>query len=141
MVRTPYPMIRMIRLAIVLVAVVIAGSACSGAGLPGRRTREPAAPAQAPPHPVTSVTIEVFGTPGLRFEGSYGELGDTKSVGGTVPARLTFDTAVGFTVALQKRSNEGELGIKVTVAGRVVNQVSTRKEYGLVTYTQRVPTR
>ncbi|MBI3998207.1 MAG: hypothetical protein HY355_04170, partial [Armatimonadetes bacterium] len=105
-----------------------------------RRRAEPGA-APTPSLPAQNVVIEVFGTPGLRFEGSMGELGATKSVTGTVPTRLTFQTRVGFSIVLQKRTPEGELGIKVTVGDKVVNQASTKKEYGLVTYTHQPPGR
>ncbi|MGQ0550579.1 MAG: hypothetical protein ACT4PY_13025 [Armatimonadota bacterium] len=83
------------------------------------------------------MTIEVFGTPGLQFEGSYGALGETQPVAGTVPTRLTLRSAIGFSVALQKRTKDGELGIKVIVGDRVVNQSSTKKVLGLVAYTHR----
>lgn len=129
MIRSP-----LIRAVIVLVAVALVSTACRGTSIRGRV--EPEAP-RASPRATTSVTIEVSGTPGLRFGGAYGEMGDTKSIEGTIPTTLTFETAAGFTVALQKRAKEGELGIKVIVGGRAVNQASTRKEFGLVTYTQR----
>ncbi|MGH2404673.1 MAG: hypothetical protein ACRDGN_09425 [bacterium] len=35
---------------------------------------------------------------------------------GTVPTKLTLNSAIGFTVALQKRTRDGELGIKAIVA-------------------------
>jgi hypothetical protein len=83
--------------------------------------------------------IEVFGTQGLRFEGSYGELGQSKPIAGDVPRTLTFRTGVGFSVALQKRTRAGELGLRVMVDGKVASQSTTTKEYGVVTYTHRLP--
>jgi len=41
---------------------------------------------------------------------------DTQPVTGTVPTKLSLNSAIGFTVALQKRTRDGELGIKVAVA-------------------------
>lgn len=126
-----------IRLACVLLLVVALTSGCGSTSSRGRRGGSQA-PVTAPTASA-SVVIEVSGTDGLRFEGSYGELGDTKPVSGTVPTRLTLKTGVGFSVALQKRTPQGELGIKVTVEGKVVSESKTVKEYGVVTYTHRLP--
>jgi hypothetical protein len=82
------------------------------------------------------VVVEVFGTNGTRFGGSYGQLDDPKSIEGTVPARLTFEMRTGFVIALQKRSQEGQLGIQVAVDGRQVNRVTTKKPFGVVTFKQ-----
>ena len=123
------------RLLLVLVTVTLLTSACGG---PASRTRRSRLVPVASPTPASSVTIEIVGTPGLKFTGSYGELGATQSVSGTVPARVSFKMAIGFTVALQKRVAEGELGMTVTVDGRVVNQSKTVKAYGVLAYTHRV---
>lgn len=131
MFKTRSSLIRIGTLVLVLAAL---GSACSGPI--GRKRPDPASSPRASVA-TTPVTIEVFGTPGLRFEGAYGALGETQPVSGTVPTRLTLQSAIGFTVALQKRTRDGELGIKVIVAGRVVNQSSTKKVQGLVAYTHR----
>ncbi len=125
-----------VRLACVLLLVVALTSGCRATSSRGRGGPQAPVPAATP---TAAVVIEVFGTEGLRFEGSYGELGDTKPVSGTVPARLTFKTGVGFSVALQKRTPQGELGIKITVEGKVVSEAKTVKEYGVVTYTHRLP--
>lgn len=117
-----------------ILGLALLAGACGGPI--GRRRPDPL-PSVAAPAAVTPVTIEVFGTPGLKFEGSYGALGETQPVTGTVPATLTLKSSIGFTVALQKRVRDGELGIKVIVAGRVLNQSSTKKVNGLVTYTHR----
>ena len=125
-----------VRLACVLLLVVALTSGCGSTS--SRRRGGSQAPV-ALATPTADVVIEVLGTEGLRFEGSYGELGDTKPVSGTVPARLTFKTGIGFSVALQKRTPRGELAMKVTVEGRVVSETKTVKEYGVVTYTHRLP--
>jgi len=124
-----------LRAALILVLLALLGGACRNPTARGRP--DIASAPQASPRAMTPVTIEVFGTPGVQFEGAYGELGDTKPVSGTVPTRLTFRSGVGFTVALQKRATQGELGIKVIVDGRTITQSSTKKVHGLVTYTQR----
>lgn len=128
---------RCIVLLVVLVGVIAATASCRA---PGRRggSIEPLIP-QPSPRPAMPVVIEVFGTSGLRFEGSYGELGESKRAGGAVPARIAFQTVAGFSVTLQKRTDAGELGIQVTVAGKPVHRSSTTREFGLVTYTHRAP--
>jgi len=121
----------------VLVGVIAATASCRA---PGRRggSIEPLIP-QPSPRPAIPVAIEVFGTSGLQFEGSYGELGEAKRAAGAVPARLAFQSTEGFSVTLQKRTDVGELGIQVTVAGKPVHRSSTTREFGLVTYTHRLP--
>jgi len=52
---------------------------------------------------------------GRTFEGRAPPV-DTQPVTGTVPTKLSLNSAIGFTVALQKRTRDGELGIKVAVA-------------------------
>lgn len=89
------------------------------------------------PGPASAVVVEVFGTSGLRFGGSYGELGQPRSLEGTVPARLTFEHRAGFSVALQKRTAEGELGIQIMVDGQPVNRSTTSRPFGVVTHTRR----
>ncbi len=127
--------ITILRLTVLFLALVMLGSGCSGPI--GRRRLDPGTQQGTAPVATTPVTIEVFGTPGLRFEGSYGALGETQPVAGTVPTKLTLQSSVGFTVALQKAARDGELGIKVIVNGRLVKQSSTRKVLGLVAYTHR----
>ena len=124
-----------LRLTVLLLALALLGSGCRssiGRGRPDQGPQQGTVPVARTP-----VTIEVFGTPGLQFEGSYGALGETQPVAGTVPTKLTLQSSVGFTVALQKRARDGELGIKIIVDGRVVSQSSTKKVLGLVAYTHR----
>jgi hypothetical protein len=122
---------------VVLVGVIAATASCRA---PSRRggSIEPLIP-QPSPRPAMPVVVEVFGTAGLQFEGSYVELGESKRAGGAVPARIALQTTEGFSVTLQKRTDAGELGIQVTVGGRQVHRSSTTREFGLVTYTHRVP--
>lgn len=128
---------RHVALLVVLVVVIAATASCRA---PGRRggSIEPLIP-QPSPRPAMPVVVEVFGTAGLKFEGSYGELGESKRAGGAVPTRIAFQTVSGFSVTLQKTTDKGELGIQVTVAGKPVHRSSTTREFGLVTYTHRVP--
>ncbi|MBI3997870.1 MAG: hypothetical protein HY355_02475, partial [Armatimonadetes bacterium] len=65
------------RIILLIAAVALAASACQSPSF--RRRAEPGA-APTPSLPAQNVVIEVFGTPGLRFEGSMGELGATKTV-------------------------------------------------------------
>lgn len=123
------------RLIILVVAAALIGSACA-AGPTSRRRQVPQA--QPTPERATfAVVVVVSGSPGLNFEGSFGELGATKPVTGRVPTQLSFQTVGGFSVALQKRGRPGQLSMKVVVGGRVVNEASTSKEYGVVTYVHR----
>lgn len=128
---------RHIVLLLVLAGVIAATVSCRA---PGQRRSniEPLIP-QPSPRPAVPVVVEVFGTAGTKFEGSYGELGEAKRAGGAVPARIAFETVEGFSVTLQKRTDAGELGIQVTVGGRQVHRSSTTREFGLVTYTHRTP--
>ncbi len=124
----------MLRLTILVVVAVLIGSACAGPRSRGRTVPQ----AQPTPERATfAVVVVVSGSPGLNFEGSYGELGATKPVTGRVPTQLSFQTVGGFSVALQKRGRPGQLSMKVVVGGRVVNEASTSKEYGVVTYVHR----
>jgi len=120
---------------LLLAAVALAGSACRGS-TPQAPRRDVVVPLVTPA--AIPVVIEVFGTREIRFGGAYGELGGPQSIEGTVPARLTFNTMAGFSVALQKRGSEGELGITVIVEGRQVHQSTTVKPFGVVTYTHRI---
>jgi hypothetical protein len=122
------------RFVILVVAAALLGSACAAPRSRGRAVPQ----AQPTPERATfAVVIVVSGTPGLKFDGSYGELGATKPVTGTAPTQLSFQTAGGFSVSLQKRDRPGQLSMKVVVGGRVVSETSTSKEYGVVTYVHR----
>ncbi|MBM3471184.1 MAG: hypothetical protein FJX73_10415 [Armatimonadetes bacterium] len=125
-----------ISLLVLLVGISAVAASCRAPGQRGGGI-EPLIP-QPSPRPAIPVVVEVFGTSGLRFEGSYGELGESKRAGGAVPASIAFQTVEGFSVTLQKRTDTGELGIQVTVAGKPVHRSSTTREFGLVTYTHRV---
>jgi hypothetical protein len=108
----------------------------AGCGGPTVRSRARPAPdvVRSSPGPATPVVIDVFGTPGTRFGGSYGEVDNPKSFEGAVPARLTFEYRRAFSIALQKRGPAGELGMQVTVNGKPVERVATTKSFGVVTY-------
>ncbi len=118
---------------LLLAALALVGSACRGSA-PQSQRRDQLVPL-ATPATAIPVVIEVFGTPGMRFGGAYGELGSPQSIEGTVPARLTFKTLTGFSVAFQKRGRAGELGITITVEGKQVHRSKTVKPLGVVTYT------
>ena len=128
--------LRMARAGVLLLAVVLLASACQNPIVRSRRSSAQPAPLATPS---SAVVIEITGTRGLRFEGSYGELGAPKQLAGDVPRTLTFRTGVGFSAAFQKRTTQGELGIKIMVDGKTVHESTTTKDYGVVTYTHRLP--
>ncbi len=125
--------------ALLLIVIALVGSGCRGST---RQERPRLGPGRvvplATPAATIPVVIEVSGTEGTRFGGAYGEFGGQQSMEGTVPTRLTFKTAAGFSVTLQKRGREGELGMTVTVDGKQVSSSKTIKPFGVVTYTYRV---
>jgi hypothetical protein len=126
-------------LVLALIVVAVVSSAC---GSLRRTTRRPdQIIVLATPVATIPVVIEVFGTPGLKFGGSYGELGGPQTLEGTVPTHLTFKTLVGFSVAFQKRTQEGQLGIAITVDGKEVSRSVTVKPFGVVTYMYRITPR
>lgn len=134
MMRTRLP-VRYTGLALLLLFSLVA-SAC-GVRTSRRESRHDVQVNLPTPGPVRSVVIEVFGTSGLRFGGTYGELGQAKSFEGSVPTRLTFEHRTGFSIAFQKRTTAGDLGIQVTVDGHQVSRATTAKPFGVVTYMQR----
>lgn len=123
----------MARAGVLLLVIALATSACGGP-VPGARPRPKREVVRSTPGPSTPVVIEIFGTPGTRFGGSYGEIDAAKSVEGAVPARLTFEFRRAFSIALQKRVPVGELGMQVMVGGKPVGRVSTTKAFGVITY-------
>jgi hypothetical protein len=135
--RTRLP-VRYVGLVLLLLATLTVSACGTRSSRP--RDRQDALVKLPTPGPASAVIVEVFGTSGLRFGGSYGELGQPKSFEGTVPARLAFEHRAGFSIALQKRVSDGELGIQITVDGQPVNRVTTSRPFGVVTYTQRAGT-
>jgi hypothetical protein len=116
-----------------LMAVVLLTAACGGT-MSRERSRPAPEAVQSSPGPATPVVVEVFGTSGTRFGGTYGEMGTPQSFEGTVPAQLRFEYRRAFSIALQKRVPTGELGMQVTVNGKPVERVKTSKSFGVVTY-------
>ncbi len=92
---------------------------------------------ETPPAPA-SLTIEVSGTPGMGFEGSFGTAPATQSVEGHVPARYTVDTAVAVAVNLHKASEDGELTVRILRGDREVARQTTTAPYGSVLVVYRV---
>jgi hypothetical protein len=125
------------RVAAAGVAVVAAllGAACLGSA-PARRPAVGPPIARPSPGRAVTVAIEVFGTAGTRFGGSYGDYTAPRTIEGTVPARLAFESRQGFSVALQKRAASGELGMEIMVDGRRVKRVATTRPYGALTHRQ-----
>ncbi len=123
--------------ALLLIVITLVGSGCRGSARPAGR-RPGRVVSLATPAATIPVVIEVSGTSGVRFGGAYGEFGGQQSMEGTVPTRLTFKTARGFSVTLQKRGRAGELGMMVTVDGKQVSSSKTVRPFGVVTYTYRI---
>jgi hypothetical protein len=92
---------------------------------------------ETPPAPAALV-IEVSGTPGLGFEGSFGTAPATKNVEGRVPARYAVVTAVAVAVNLRKASEDGELTVRVLRGEHEVARQSTTAPYGSVLVVYRV---
>jgi hypothetical protein len=112
--------------------LLVAGSLCSGcmtAFVPEHQ--------ETPPAPAALV-IEVSGTPGLGFEGSYGTAPATKTVEGRVPASYAVETAVALAVNLRKASEDGELTVRVLRGDREVARQTTTAPYGSVLLVYRV---
>lgn len=88
--------------------------------------------AQASPY---QVEIQVRGTSGLGFSGSYGDLSGQQSVDGTVPETYTITDPDGDTVSatFQKDSGgSGTLTVKLVKNGEVAESKTTTSAYGVV---------
>ena len=112
--------------------LLVAGALCSGcmtAFVPEHQ--------ETPPAPATLV-IEVSGTPGLGFEGSYGTAPATKTVEGRVPASYSVETAVAVAVNLRKASEDGELTVRILREDREMARQTTTAPYGSVLLVYRV---
>ena len=92
---------------------------------------------ETPPAPA-SLAIEVSGTPGMGFEGSFGIAPATQTVEGRVPARYTVETAVALAVNLRKVSEDGELTFRILRGDREVARQNTTVPYGSVLVVYRV---
>lgn len=92
---------------------------------------------ETPPAPAALV-IEVSGTPGLGFEGSYGTAPATKTVEGRVPASYSVETAVAVAVSLRKASEDGELTVRILREDREMARQTTTAPYGSVLLVYRV---
>lgn len=80
------------------------------------------------------VEIQVRGTSGLEFSGSYGDTGGQKSVDGTVPETYTIEDPEGNIVSctFQKQQTSGTLTVKLVKDGEEKKSKSTTAEYGVV---------
>ena len=73
------------------------------------------------------------GTAGVRFEGSLGEPGATRTITGTVPTQFRLQVRENVYVRVQKAAREGKIVVRVRMDGREVTSRSTDKPFGLVT--------
>jgi len=81
--------------------------------------------------------IEVSGTAGLKFSGSYLVVsGDGSSTGhsvdGTVPASYTVKGSIA-SVVFQKQSEAGSFTVQISKGGKVIKESTTSAAYGVVT--------
>src|SRR3970282_2187563 len=100
------------------------------------RSAPTSAPAQRPrpaEGPARQVEVQVQGTAGVRFEGSLGEPGATRTITGTVPAQFRQQVRENVYVRVQKAAREGKIVVRVRMDGREVTSRSTDKPFGLVT--------
>lgn len=81
-------------------------------------------------------TIQVNGTRGTQFTGSYGDLSGQKSVDGTIPASYQINANGGMVTAVfQKQSEGGELKVTILSGGSEIRSDSTTAAYGMVSIT------
>lgn len=82
-------------------------------------------------------TVNVSGTPGLGFSGSYMVVtasgkSESKSVDGKVPQSYQLSGSI-VSVSFQKQSESGVLEVQILKDGRVISASDTSAAYGLVT--------
>lgn len=87
----------------------------------------------------SNYTVNVSGTPGLDFSGSYMVVtasgkSESKSVDGTVPQSYQLTGSI-VSVSFQKKSEGGVLEVQILKDGRVVSASDTSAAYGVVTAT------
>jgi hypothetical protein len=83
-----------------------------------------------------TVILQIEGTPGLAFEGSYGTPSKSTTARGTVPSQFIVKTSVGVVATFSKIGPEGELAVRVLVDGKEVLRRSTSLPLGTVVVTQ-----
>lgn len=85
---------------------------------------------------MSSYTVNVSGTPGLNFSGSYMVVAsgksESRSVDGVVPQSYQLKGNI-VSVSFQKKSQGGVLEVKILKDGRVVSASDTSAAYGIVT--------
>ncbi len=82
-------------------------------------------------------SIQVSGTPGAGFSGSYMTVtadgkSVSKSVEGAVPATYEVDGSM-VSVAFQKKAEKGKLVVKIMKGDKVAAESETEAAYGMVT--------
>jgi hypothetical protein len=108
---------------LLLLAVPVAG--CSSRS---------AAPPPAP-EAIRPVRVEIGGTPGVRFEGTFGELPEAKAITGETPASFSLEMRRGVFVRVQKAVQGGQLTVRLLINGVEVASAVTTKPFGLVALT------
>jgi hypothetical protein len=82
-------------------------------------------------------TIEVSGTKGLEFQGSYMKVNSwgesiSKSVEGVVPAQYSVNGNI-ISCSFQKKHESGTLKVRISKEGTIVASSETSAAYGVVT--------
>jgi len=78
------------------------------------------------------VRLEIEGTPGLRFEGTFGEPPQAKTITGAIPATFKMEMRRGVFVRVQKAVQGGKLTVRLLISGVEVASGATSKPFGLV---------
>ncbi|MGH2454503.1 MAG: hypothetical protein ACRDF5_12245 [bacterium] len=111
-----------------LVLALLAALSLAGCSSQSGRPAPEAAPAKP-------VQVEVEGTPGVRFEGTLGELPEARTITGVVPASFSLEMRRAVFVRVQKAAPEGTLTVRLLVNGTEVASAATTKPFGLVAIT------
>jgi len=87
-----------------------------------------------PDHPVDTATIEVSGTPGIRFEGTIWTMRGLRHVAGETPHTFEFDMQGAYPAGIFSKTEDyqpestGTLKVAVRVGGRTVAEGQTRSQ-------------
>ncbi len=100
-------------------AGMLSGVGASGIALPGTIAER-------------HVEFRITGTPGTKFQGSYGDLSGQQSVEGTIPATYTLRAKGVTSGTFQKQSESGTLTVETVIDGETVDTKSTDAQYGVV---------
>jgi hypothetical protein len=101
------------------------------AGAAGCSSRS-AAPPPGAGEAARPVRVEIDGTPGVRFEGTFGEPPEAKTITGAIPATFSLEMRRAVFVRVQKAVQDGKLTVRLLINGAEVASGVTTKPFGLV---------